>query len=76
MQKKLPKYYGQNLLAASLNENCFQNNPNFVKFIVAKNLSFNSYNEFNKKSIKDRQILYIEIAKHIWDIDNIKKFVI
>lgn len=74
--KKLPKYYGQNLLAASLNENCFQNNPNFVKFIVAKNLSFNSYNEFNKESIKDRQILYIEIAKHIWDIDNIKKFVI
>lgn len=74
--KKLPKYYAQNLLASSLNENCFQNNPNFVKFVIAKNLSFNSYDEFKKQNIKERQVLYTEIAKEIWKIENIKKYVI
>lgn len=74
--KKLPKYYGQNLLAASLNELSFQNNPNFVNFVFTKNLSFNSYTEFKKQEIKDRQFLYTEIAKAIWDVDNIKKYVI
>jgi len=74
--KKLPKYFGQNLLASSLNENCYQNNPNFLRFISENNLKFSSSNDFTKETIKERQNLYSEIAKLIWNVENIKKFVI
>ena len=30
--KKLPIYYGQNLLAQSLYDDCYKNNPNFKRF--------------------------------------------
>ncbi|MGO4818220.1 DUF262 domain-containing protein [Flavobacterium sp. W22_SRS_FP1] len=74
--KKLPKYFGQNLLVSSLNENCYQNNPNFLKFATTYNLKFNSSSDFSKETIKERQNLYFEIAKAIWNIDNIKKYII
>jgi hypothetical protein len=74
--KKLPKYFGQNLLASSLNENCYQNNPNFSRFSVSHNLNFNFHNHFTKETIKERQNLYLEIAKLIWNSDNLRKYVI
>jgi hypothetical protein len=73
--KKLHKYYGQNLLAASLNENCYQNNPNFLRFVSNHSLDFKASDDFKKATIQERQVLYLEIAKAIWDIENIKKFV-
>lgn len=74
--KKLPKYFGQNLLASSLNENCYENNPNFLRFANANNLKFNPSNDFTKETIKERQNLYLEIAKLIWNTDNLLKYVI
>jgi hypothetical protein len=74
--KKLPKYFGQNLLASSLNENCYENNPNFLRFANANNLKFNPSNDFTKETIKERQNLYLEIAKLIWNTDNLRKYVI
>jgi hypothetical protein len=74
--KKLPKYFGQNLLASSLNENCYENNPNFLRFANANNLKFNPSNDFTKETIKERQTLYLEIAKLIWNTDNLQKYVI
>jgi hypothetical protein len=72
--KKLPKYFGQNLLASSLNENCYENNPNFLRFANANNLKFNPSNDFKKETIKERQNLYLEIAKLIWNSDNLRKY--
>ena len=74
--KKLPKYFGQNLLASSLNENCYENNPNFLRFANANNLKFNPSSDFTKETIKERQNLYLEIAKLIWNSDNLRKYVI
>ncbi len=74
--KKLPKYFGQNLLASSLNENCYENNPNFLRFANANNLEFNPSSDFTKETIKERQNLYLEIAKLIWNSDNLRKYVI
>jgi hypothetical protein len=74
--KKLPKYFGQNLLVSSLNENCYENNPNFLRFANANNLKFNASNDFTKETIKERQNLYLEIAKLIWNTDNLRKYVI
>jgi uncharacterized protein with ParB-like and HNH nuclease domain len=74
--KKLPKYFGQNLLASSLNENCYQNNPNFLRFASANELKFGASDDFRRETIMQRQNLYLEISKLIWDVNNIKKFVV
>lgn len=73
---KLPKYFGQNLLASSLNENCYQNNPNFLRFTASNNLRFHFKNDFTKETIKERQNLYLELAKLIWNMDNFQKYLI
>ncbi len=69
--RKLPIYYGENLLAKSLNKDCYLNNPQFKRFIEAENLQFRSYTLFNKEALHDRQELYEELAKKIWSIDNL-----
>jgi hypothetical protein len=73
--KKLPKYFGQNLLASSLNENCYQNNPNFLRFISTNSLPFSHFDKFEKQTIKERQNLYLSIAKLIWNSETLKTFV-
>ena len=69
--KKLPIYFGENLLAKSLNSDCYQNNPQFKRFIEAENLPFKAYTSFNKKALLERQELYEEIAKKIWAINRL-----
>ena len=51
------------------------NNPNFLRFVTANNLDFKPSNNFTKETIKERQSLYTQIAKLIWNVDNIKKYV-
>lgn len=73
-EKKVEKYYGQNLLAASLNENCYKNNPNFLRFMQSNQLDFQPKSQFKKHTIRYRQTLYEHISKLIWNVDKIKKF--
>lgn len=70
-EQKLPLYYGENLLAKSLNKQCYQNNPQFIKFFSESGLPFKHYDTFDKTAIEDRQLLYQEIASKIWDVNNI-----
>ncbi|WPV00584.1 DUF262 domain-containing protein [Mucilaginibacter sp. cycad4] len=72
--KKLDKYYSQNLLAASLNEKTFKNNPHFLKFIEAGKLKMVAVPSFKKAVIKERQSVYLELAKLIWDVKKINEF--
>lgn len=69
--KKLPIYFGENLLAKSLNSDCYQNNPQFKRFIEAENLKFKPYVSFDKNALIERQELYEEIAKKIWGINRL-----
>ena len=69
--KKLPIYFGENLLAKSLNEDCYRNNPQFKRFIEAENLNFKSYNNFDKKALLERQELFENLAKKIWSINRL-----
>ena len=65
--KKVIKYDSENLLARSLNANCYVNNPSFLRFIQQENLAFKPHREFNKDDIIERQELYKEICKKIWN---------
>jgi len=68
---KLQQYYGENVLAKSLNSQCYQNNPQFSKLIDVQELNFKPYDQFNKAALLDRQKLYGELAKQIWNVNKL-----
>lgn len=74
--KKIPHYLKENLLAQSLNEGAYINNPNFTNAKNELKLSFQSYNVdvlkspdnkelFVKNHLDQRQRLYLEISEKI-----------
>ena len=67
--EKVKKYDSENLLARSLNENCYSNNPLFLKFVNDEKLDFKPYVEFNKKELLDRNNLYKNLCKKIWNVN-------
>lgn len=69
--KKLPQYNSQNLLARSLNPQCYEHNPGFLKFVQQSGLPFKAHPQFKKADIDDRGNLYCRIAEHIWNPDDL-----
>ncbi len=70
--EKRPVYSGQNLLAKSLHENAYLNNPRFRRFIETNDLSFKEHKEFIKEDLDKRQELYLQLAELVWNLDGIK----
>jgi len=66
-EEKLPMYYGENLLAKSLNGNCYQNNPQFLRVVNENEFYFRPHSKFRKLDIIDRQDVYRQISQKIWD---------
>jgi len=66
-EEKLPHYYSQNLLAGSLNEQAYQLNPGFKRFVEQSGLPFAPQSEFKKANLDSRQDLYGLLAEMIWD---------
>lgn len=64
---KVVKYDSENLLARTLNNNCYSNNPLFLRFMQNNGLNFQPYNQFDKANLIERQHLYKEICKKIWN---------
>lgn len=75
-EKKLPIYFGENLLAKSLNSDCYVNNPQFKRFFEAEGLTFKAYPIFDKPALIERQELYEELAKKIWNVNQLDNQVI
>ena len=71
--KKLPIYFGENLLAKSLNKDCYLNNPQFIRFYERENLNFKPFSLFDKEALLERQELYEEVAKKIWGVEQLEK---
>lgn len=69
--QKLPHYFGQNLLAASLNELSYTRNPGFREFVQASGLPFRAYDEFTAEAIVERGALYRNLAKLVWNPDDL-----
>ncbi|MDG6998874.1 MAG: DUF262 domain-containing protein [Nitrososphaerota archaeon] len=73
-ESKLPLYFGQNLLAKSLSEKCYEKNPDFLRYVRESGLHFKPRDHFRKNDILERQKLYQEICEEIWSLkgfDNI-----
>ena len=64
---KLPHYFKQNILAASLNPKAYEKNPGFVSFLKRSGLGFKSYEQFKAADVIERGKLYREIARQVWN---------
>jgi uncharacterized protein with ParB-like and HNH nuclease domain len=69
--KKLPIYFGENLLAKSLYKDCYKNNPQFIRFYEGEALQFKPHDAFDKAALLARQELYEELAKKIWNVNRL-----
>lgn len=70
--EKLPHYFGQNLLAASLAPLAYKNNPSFERFIEKTGLPFQPYPRgFTKSDVDERQDLYRQVCDQVWSPDSL-----
>lgn len=65
--EKREHYLRQNLLAASLHDNCYSRNPGFIRFIENAELPFQQHTDFKKADLDERQKLYLELAEKVWN---------
>ena len=70
-EDKLPHYFGQNLLASSLNSQAYERNPGFLRYLDRSKLPFRPHENFGTADLEARQSLYIKIADEIWHPDRI-----
>jgi hypothetical protein len=69
--EKRPRYFSQNLLAASLDPQAYEKNPGFLVFIQRTGLRLKPYREFRADDIIGRGNLYRAVAQQIWNPDDI-----
>ena len=67
--KKKKHYAKENLLAKSLCDIAYENNPNFVNMYKRLDLDFRSHTVFHKRDLLIRQQLYRTIAEKIWSLN-------
>lgn len=65
--KKVEQYFEQNILAQTLNNKKYKNNPDFQRFMEKSKLPFKHYEEFKKVAIGERAELYKKILMWNWD---------
>ena len=64
--EKRRHYSKENLLAKSLCDIAYENNPNFTSMCKDRNLKFRAHSVFERKDLFIRQQLYRSIAEIIW----------
>jgi uncharacterized protein with ParB-like and HNH nuclease domain len=72
-EDKLPHYNSQNLLARSLNPQCYVHNPGFLRFKETSGLPFAPIEHFKKVDLEARSLLYRQIAERVWNPDELLK---
>jgi hypothetical protein len=70
-ERKREHYFGQNLLAKSLHDRAYSNDPGFRRFREQFGLHFRSHDKFKKADLEERQRLYLNLAERIWSADNL-----
>ena len=71
---KVEKYDSENLLARTLNPNCYLHNGQFLQFFQANRLPFRPIQTFGKMEVLERQTLYGAIASAIWNPNDLLDF--
>jgi len=72
--EKREHYLKQNLLAQSLHENAYEHDPGFRQFRENTGLAFRAHSDFRKADLDMRQNLYLKMAEHIWNPENLRRY--
>ncbi|MDY5423432.1 DUF262 domain-containing protein [Hornefia butyriciproducens] len=64
---KVKQYFSQNILAQSLSNLKYSNNPGFAKYVNDSGLPFKPYDEFDGTAITERAELYKQILSYNWN---------
>lgn len=72
-EDKAKHYIKENLLAQSLNSQCYEKNPNFTSYIRRNNLPFRPHEHFKKTDMDIRQELYRLICEEVWSPSRLDK---
>ncbi len=70
-EEKLPHYNSQNLLARSLHELAYTNNPGFLDFVERNHMPFRAHREFKRMDMEERGKLYQQLAGLIWNPEDL-----
>lgn len=70
---KQEHYLKQNLLAQSLHDRAYENDPGFKRFINDSGLDFKPHAEFKKVDLDARQDLYKHLAECVWSPGNLTR---
>ncbi len=65
-EDKIDHYFGQNLLAKSLNQKCYKHNPGFKRYVERSGLPFRAHTRFKRSDLEARQDLYRRLAQEVW----------
>jgi uncharacterized protein with ParB-like and HNH nuclease domain len=66
-EDKIEHYSKQNMLLASLSPKAYEHEPGFRQFKERTGLPFRAHEQFKRADIDARQMLFLEIAKRVWD---------
>jgi uncharacterized protein with ParB-like and HNH nuclease domain len=69
---KYEHYFGQNLLAKSLNARAYEHNTGFHDFIQTSGIDFKPCTVFNRADLDNRQAFYIRLAEQVWSPERLK----
>lgn len=64
--EKVEHYLKENVLAKSLHQRAYENNPNFTGMAQTLGIKFKAHTQFNKLDIDERQALLQSICELIW----------
>lgn len=68
--EKYGPYFGQNILAKTLNEQCYENNPGFRRFNERMEYLFQPiapHPEFSRDDLDTRSAVYRQLATRVWN---------
>ena len=71
-EEKLEDYLNENLLVQSLHRRTYERNTDFQNFIQRSRLEFRPCPNFKKADLDDRQKLYQQLAKRIWNPERLR----
>ena len=70
-ENKVQYYLRENLLAASLHLQTYEQNPNFKNFMRRSGLPFEAHEQFKRSDLEKRHGLYRQICEQIWNPDRL-----
>lgn len=74
--QKRSHYLKQNLLAQSLHPDAYDRNPGFRRFLAESGLPFRPLDRFARDELQERQALYLRLAEHVWNPENLRREVV